>query len=98
MAWSTLSLDSLESDSHHRRLVGAHRAFSPEQRAIFPGAFEITERTLAQVLRSRGDVVVPRTPDGRPRAGTECCTSFTWISDNRRVSRAAGLANSVRST
>lgn len=46
------------SQEELRDLVGTHRAFSPEQRAILSGAFEITERTLAQVLRARRDVVV----------------------------------------
>src|SRR5215210_1898501 len=41
-----------------RDLVGTHRAFSPQQRAILSGAFEITQRTLAQVLRARREVVV----------------------------------------
>ena len=45
------------SEEELRELVGGHRAFSPEQRAILFGAFEIGERTLAQVLRSRRDVV-----------------------------------------
>ena len=46
------------SEEELRDLVGAHRAFSPDQRAILSGAFEISERTLAQVLRARRDVVV----------------------------------------
>lgn len=41
-----------------RDLVGAHRAFSPQQRAILSGSFDISERTLSQVLRARREVVV----------------------------------------
>jgi putative hemolysin len=41
-----------------RHLVGGHRSFTPEQRTIIDGAFEIAERTLAEVLRPRRDVVV----------------------------------------
>lgn len=46
------------SEQELKDLVGAHRAFSPHQQAILSGAFEITERTLSQVLRPRRDVVV----------------------------------------
>jgi putative hemolysin len=46
------------SEEELRDLVGTHRAISPQQRAILSGAFEITERTLGQVLRARRDVVV----------------------------------------
>lgn len=46
------------SEEELRDLVGAHRAFSPEQRAIFSGAFEIAERTLDEVMKPRRDVVV----------------------------------------
>ncbi|MGH9231688.1 MAG: hemolysin family protein, partial [Acidimicrobiales bacterium] len=41
-----------------RDMVGAHRAFTPEQRTIISGAFEIAERTLGQVMRPRRAVVV----------------------------------------
>ena len=41
-----------------RDLLSTHRAFSPHQRTILSGAFEIAERTLAEVLRPRRDVVV----------------------------------------
>lgn len=46
------------SEDELRDLVGAHRAFSPEQRSIISGAFDITGRTLAEVLRPRREVVV----------------------------------------
>ncbi len=46
------------SEEELRDLVGTHRAVSPLQRAILSGAFEITDRTLGQVLRARRDVVV----------------------------------------
>ncbi|MFP5377209.1 MAG: hemolysin family protein [Acidimicrobiia bacterium] len=41
-----------------RDLVGAHRAFTPDQRSIISGAFDVAERTLGEVLRPRRDVVV----------------------------------------
>ncbi|MGD9797229.1 MAG: hemolysin family protein [Acidimicrobiia bacterium] len=40
-----------------RDLVAAQRTFTPEQRAIIDGAFEIAERTLHEVLRPRRDVL-----------------------------------------
>jgi putative hemolysin len=46
------------SEEELRDLVGTHRAVSPQQRVILSGAFEITERTLGQVLRARRDVIV----------------------------------------
>jgi len=53
------------SEEELRDMVGAHRAFSPEQRTILSGAFEIAERTLDEVMRPRRDVVVLS-------AGTAC--------------------------
>jgi putative hemolysin len=41
-----------------RDLVAAHRAFSPQQRRIIDGAFEISQRSLQEVLRPRPDVFV----------------------------------------
>jgi len=41
-----------------RDLLSTHRAFSPHQRTILSGAIEIAERTLAEVLRPRREVVV----------------------------------------
>ncbi|MGH9267084.1 MAG: hemolysin family protein, partial [Acidimicrobiales bacterium] len=46
------------SEEELREMVGAHTNFSPEQRVIISGAFEIAERTLDEVLRPRRDVVV----------------------------------------
>ncbi|MFP5317264.1 MAG: hemolysin family protein [Acidimicrobiia bacterium] len=53
------------SEEELRDMVGAHRAFSPEQRTILSGAFEIAERTLDEVMKPRRDVVVLS-------AGTAC--------------------------
>jgi putative hemolysin len=52
-----------------RDMVGTHRAFSPEQRTIISGAFEIAERTLHEVMRPRRDVVVLS-------AGTSCADAI----------------------
>jgi putative hemolysin len=41
-----------------RDLVATHAQFTPKQRLIIDGAFEIAERTLAEVLRPRPDVFV----------------------------------------
>jgi putative hemolysin len=41
-----------------RDLVAAHVSFSPQQRLIIDGAFEISQRTLQEVLRPRPDVFV----------------------------------------
>ncbi len=46
------------SEEELRDMVGAHRAFSPEQRTIISGAFDIAERTLDEVMKPRRDVVV----------------------------------------
>lgn len=46
------------SEEELRDMLGAHNNFSPEQRTILTGAFEIAERTLGEVLRHRRDVVV----------------------------------------
>jgi putative hemolysin len=46
------------SEEELRDMVGAHRAFSPEQRTIISGAFDIAERTLGEVMKPRRDVVV----------------------------------------
>ncbi|MBK6873939.1 MAG: HlyC/CorC family transporter [Kineosporiaceae bacterium] len=40
-----------------RDLIAARREFSDEQRTIISGAFEITERTLREILIPRGEVV-----------------------------------------
>jgi len=52
-----------------RDLLGTRRSFSPEQRTIISGAFEIAERTLDEVLRPRRDVVVLA-------AGTDCADAL----------------------
>jgi putative hemolysin len=41
-----------------RDLVATQTSFSPQQRVIISGAFDISERTLREVLRPRRDVVV----------------------------------------
>ena len=41
-----------------RDMVAFHETFSPEQRRIIDGAFEIAERTLEEVMVPRNDVVV----------------------------------------
>ena len=41
-----------------REMVAGQTSFTPKQRLIIDGAFEISERTLEQVLRPRGDVFV----------------------------------------
>jgi putative hemolysin len=41
-----------------RDLVAAHRNFTPQQRRIIDGAFEIAQRNLQEVLRPRPDIFV----------------------------------------
>jgi putative hemolysin len=41
-----------------RDMVASQTSFTPQQRTIISGAFEISERTLNEVLRPRRDVVV----------------------------------------
>ena len=46
------------TEAELRELVGTQATFTPQQRLIIDGAFEISERTLDEVLRPRPDVVV----------------------------------------
>jgi putative hemolysin len=46
------------TEAELRELVGTQPTFTPQQRLIIDGAFEISERTLDEVLRPRPDVVV----------------------------------------
>jgi putative hemolysin len=41
-----------------REMVAGQTSFTPKQRLIIDGAFEISQRTLEEVLRPRGDVFV----------------------------------------
>jgi putative hemolysin len=46
------------TEAELRELVGTQSSFTPKQRHIIDGAFEIAERTLDEVLRPRPDVLV----------------------------------------
>ena len=46
------------TDDELRDMVAIHETFDPEQRQIIDGAFEISERTLDEVMVPRSDVVV----------------------------------------
>ncbi|MDD9370150.1 MAG: hemolysin family protein [Acidimicrobiales bacterium] len=46
------------TEAELREMVGTQATFTPMQRLIIEGAFEISERTLDQVLRPRPDVLV----------------------------------------
>ena len=46
------------TEAELRELVGTQTTFTPQQRLIIEGAFEIAERTLDEVLRPRPDVLV----------------------------------------
>src|SRR5262245_35117522 len=46
------------TEAEIRELVGTQASFTPKQRLIIDGAFEISESTLAEVLRPRPDVFV----------------------------------------
>jgi putative hemolysin len=46
------------TEAEIRELVGTQASFTAKQRLIIDGAFEISERTLDQVLRPRPDVLV----------------------------------------
>jgi putative hemolysin len=46
------------TEAELRQLVGTQASFTPQQRLIISGAFEIAERSLDQVLRPRPDVLV----------------------------------------
>jgi putative hemolysin len=59
------------TEAELRELVGTQTGFTPKQRLIIDGAFEISERTLTEVLRPRPDVFVldsDRTADDGLRA------------------------------
>ncbi|HET6954129.1 MAG TPA: hemolysin family protein [Acidimicrobiales bacterium] len=46
------------TEAELREMVGTQTSFTPKQRLIIDGAFEISERTLDEVLRPRPDVMV----------------------------------------
>jgi putative hemolysin len=46
------------TEAELREMVGTQTTFTPKQRMIIDGAFEISERTLDEVLRPRPDVLV----------------------------------------
>jgi putative hemolysin len=46
------------TEAELREMVGTQTTFTPKQRLIIDGAFEISERTLDEVLRPRPDVLV----------------------------------------
>src|SRR5215471_250483 len=46
------------TEAELREMVGTQQGFTPKQRTIIDGAFEIAERTLDEVLRPRPDVLV----------------------------------------
>ncbi len=46
------------TEAELREMVGTQQSFTPKQRLIIDGAFEIAQRTLDQVLRPRPDVLV----------------------------------------
>jgi putative hemolysin len=46
------------TEAELREMVGTQTTFTPKQRLIIEGAFEIAERTLDEVLRPRPDVLV----------------------------------------
>src|SRR5690606_12305154 len=46
------------TEAELREMVGRQTTFTPKQRLIIDGAFEISERTLDEVLRPRPDVFV----------------------------------------
>lgn len=58
-----------------RDLVAVHEEFTPEQRRIIHGAFEIDERTLDEVLVPRGDVFVLE-------AATSCADALDQLTDS----------------
>ena len=58
-----------------RDMVAAQATFSPEQRRIIDGAFEIAERTLGQVLKPRSDVFVLD-------AGWPCARALDLLADS----------------
>jgi magnesium and cobalt exporter, CNNM family len=63
------------TEAEIRELVGTQASFTPQQRLIISGAFEIAERTLDQVLRPRPDVLVLDTDWPGSRALTELVAS-----------------------
>jgi len=56
------------TEAELRDLVASQTSFTPQQRQIISGAFEISDRTLREVLRPRPDVVV-LDADATPEAG-----------------------------
>jgi putative hemolysin len=84
------------SEEELRDLVGAHRAFSPEQRAILSGAFQIADRTLDEVMRPRREVVVLATGTLCPDALRVLVTSGhsrAPVADGGDLDRVVGIVH-----
>lgn len=62
-----------------REMVAGQTSFTPKQRLIIDGAFEISERTLDEVLRPRGEVFV--LDGGQP--GSEALTALAASGHSR---------------
>jgi len=75
-----------------RDMVAAQETFTPQQRLIIDGAFEIAERTLGEILLPRGDVFVLD-------ASTPCADALQQLAASGHtrapVARAAGLDDVV---
>jgi putative hemolysin len=63
------------TEAEIRELVGTQPSFTPKQRMIIDGAFEIAERTLDEVLRPRPDVFVLDADWSADRALSELAAS-----------------------
>lgn len=84
------------SEEELRDLLGAHRAFSPQQRTILSGTFEIADRRLSQVLRPRRDVVVLDAATDPPDALEVLVASGhsrAPVAENGDLDRVVGVAH-----
>lgn len=84
------------TDEELRDLLVGRRAFSEQQRGIFEGAFEISRRTLREVLRPRVDVVVldgRRSCDDALRTLVEAGVSRAPVSSSGSIDDLDGLVH-----
>ncbi len=79
-----------------REMVAAHETFTPQQRVIIDGAFEIADRTLDEVLVPRGQVFVLDTELTADRALellNESGHTRAPVADGRNLDHVIGLVH-----
>lgn len=79
-----------------RDLVAAQTSYTPQQRRIISGAFEIAERSLQEVLRPRRDVVVidvEATCEEATRVLVDSGHSRAPVAENADLDRVVGVVH-----